>query len=55
MFTLLHDARPLLLNLGEPGDVEVAGWADRVRLLDARYEGPWELPVIGAVSRPPPC
>ena len=52
VFALLHDARPLLLNLGEPGDLECDGWADRVRLLDARYEGPWELPVIGEVSAP---
>ena len=52
VFMLLHDARPLLLNLGEPGAVEVAGWSERVRLLDARYEGLWELPVTGAVSAP---
>jgi hypothetical protein len=54
VFTLLHDARPLLLNFGEPGalDVAVAPWADRIRLVDARYAGLWELPVVGAVSAP---
>lgn len=49
LFTLLHEARPVLLNLGEPGRLEITGWADRVRLVDAAYDGPWELPVIGEV------
>jgi 3-(3-hydroxy-phenyl)propionate hydroxylase len=52
VFELLHDARPVLLNLGHPGDVDVAGWADRVALVDAGYSGAWELPVLGAVSAP---
>ncbi len=52
VFELLHDARPVLLNLGEPGSLDIAPWADRVQLLDAGYDGPWELPVIGAVSAP---
>jgi hypothetical protein len=52
VFTLLHDARPVLLNLGEPGGVDIAPWANRVRAIDAEYAGPWELPVIGAVSAP---
>lgn len=52
LFTLLHAARPVLLNLGEPGSVAIAPWADRVRLIDARYDGPWELPVLGTVSAP---
>jgi 2-polyprenyl-6-methoxyphenol hydroxylase-like FAD-dependent oxidoreductase len=52
VFELLHDARPALLNLGEPGGVDIAPWADRVELIDARYEGEWELPVLGAVTAP---
>jgi len=52
VFTLLHDARPVLLNLGEPGDLDVAPWADRVWLVDAAYEGAWELPVLGEVAAP---
>ena len=52
VFTLLHDARPVLLNLGEPGAFDIAPWADRVRRIDARYAGAWELPVLGAVSGP---
>jgi 3-(3-hydroxy-phenyl)propionate hydroxylase len=52
VFTLLHDARPVLLNLGEPGGLDITPWADRVRLVDAKYGGTWELPVFGAVSAP---
>ena len=52
VFTLLHHARPVLLNLGRPGAFEIAPWADRVRLVDARYGGEWELPVVGAVAAP---
>jgi 3-(3-hydroxy-phenyl)propionate hydroxylase len=51
-FTLLHDARPVLLNLGEPGGVDITRWADRVQRIDARYDGPWELPALGAVTAP---
>jgi 3-(3-hydroxy-phenyl)propionate hydroxylase len=52
VFTLLHDARPVLLNLGEPGGFDIAPWADRVPLIDAKSVGPWELPAIGAVTAP---
>ena len=52
VFTLLHDARPVLLNLGEPGALDIAPWADRVQRVDARYAGAWELPVLGAVAAP---
>jgi 2-polyprenyl-6-methoxyphenol hydroxylase-like FAD-dependent oxidoreductase len=52
VFRLLHGARPVLLNLGEPGALDIAPWADRVRLVDARYGGEWELPVVGAVDAP---
>jgi 2-polyprenyl-6-methoxyphenol hydroxylase-like FAD-dependent oxidoreductase len=52
VFTLLHHGRPVLLNLGEPGAVDIAPWADRVQRVDARYAGLWELPVLGAVSAP---
>lgn len=52
VFALLHDARPVLLNLGEPGAFDIPPWADRVRRVDARYAGVWELPVLGAVSAP---
>jgi 3-(3-hydroxy-phenyl)propionate hydroxylase len=64
VFALLHAARPVLLNLGQAGGFDLAPWADRVRLVDATpaptdhpgndqpNNGPWELPVIGAVPAP---
>jgi 2-polyprenyl-6-methoxyphenol hydroxylase-like FAD-dependent oxidoreductase len=52
VFTLLHDARPLFLNLGEPDAIDIAPWADRVQLVDAEYAGPWELPALGPVTAP---
>src|SRR3954454_16695091 len=52
VFTLLHDARPVLLNLDEPGGFDITPWADRVQLVDAKYVGTWELPAIGAVAAP---
>jgi 3-(3-hydroxy-phenyl)propionate hydroxylase len=52
VYSLLHRARPLLLNLGEPGTFDVGPWADRVQVVDAEHDGPWELPVIGEVDAP---
>ena len=55
VFTLLHDARPVLLNLGEPGGpggFDITPWADRVMSVDAKYAGNWELPVLGQVAAP---
>ncbi|MBX3219052.1 MAG: FAD-dependent monooxygenase [Labilithrix sp.] len=52
VFTLLHDARPVLLHLGEPGALDIAPWAARVKRVDAQYAGAWELPLLGAVAAP---
>lgn len=52
VFKLLHHARPVLLHFGEPEGLDITPWADRVRAIDARYRGSWELPVIGAVPSP---
>jgi hypothetical protein len=52
VFTLLHDARPVLLNFGEPGGIDITPWAERVQLIDAAYVGAWELPALGAVPAP---
>lgn len=51
-FTLLHHARPVLLNFGEPRHLDITPWAARVRLVDAQYPGVWELPVIGTITAP---
>ena len=53
VFALLHDARPVLLNLGEPGGFDISPWANRVRFVDAKHAGVWELPVLGEVAAPP--
>ena len=50
VFSLLHAARPVLLNLGDPGTFDIAPWADRVQLVDAKYAGPWDLPALGPVT-----
>jgi 2-polyprenyl-6-methoxyphenol hydroxylase-like FAD-dependent oxidoreductase len=52
VFELLHDAKPVLLNLGESGGFDIAPWDGRVQLIDAEYDGLWELPVLGAVTAP---
>jgi 3-(3-hydroxy-phenyl)propionate hydroxylase len=52
VFTLLHGARPVLLNLGEPGAFNITPWADRVQVVDAEYGGSWELPALGPVTAP---
>jgi len=51
-FTLLHAARPVLLNFGAPEKLDIAPWADRLRSFDVAYTGEWELPVCGVVSAP---
>jgi 3-(3-hydroxy-phenyl)propionate hydroxylase len=52
VFALLHKARPVLLNLGEPGAFDIGGWADRVETVDAQCEERWELPAVGEVDSP---
>jgi 2-polyprenyl-6-methoxyphenol hydroxylase-like FAD-dependent oxidoreductase len=49
VFSLLHTARPALLNFAAPGSLDSGPWSDRVRLVEAKYDGAWELPVIGIV------
>ena len=52
VFSLLDQARPVLINFGEPGSVDVGVVMGQVRVVDAKYEGPWELPVVGIVPAP---
>ena len=53
VFALLHTARPVLANLGRPGGFDLGPWGDRVRWVEASYDGVWELPVLGRVDPPP--
>ena len=52
LFTLLHGAKPVLLNLGEASGLDIRPWSDRVQAIDASYGGKWDLPVIGTVAAP---
>jgi 2-polyprenyl-6-methoxyphenol hydroxylase-like FAD-dependent oxidoreductase len=52
VFEQMHAARPILLNLGEPGTFDITPWSDRVKPIDATYDGPWTLPVLGDVPAP---
>ena len=52
VFSLLHNARPVLLNFGQSGGFDITPWADRVQVVDAKYVGPWELPALGPVAAP---
>jgi hypothetical protein len=52
VFRLLHHARPMLLNLGEPNAFDMTPWSDRAQLIDGTYSGNWELPGLGTVSAP---
>ncbi|HEY6635925.1 MAG TPA: FAD-dependent monooxygenase, partial [Acidimicrobiia bacterium] len=53
VFSLLHDARGVLLWFGESATFDIGPWADRVRVIEAGYDGDWELPVLGEVTAPP--
>ena len=52
VFDLLHDARPVLLDLGPRNGLQRVARPQRVQLVETRYEGPWELPALGAVPAP---
>jgi 3-(3-hydroxy-phenyl)propionate hydroxylase len=52
VFALLHHARPVLLNFGEPDGFDITPWADRVQLIDASCVDAWELPALGAIPTP---
>jgi len=52
VFSFLHHARPVLLNFGAPLNTDIMLWSNRVQLVDATYNGTWELPVLGEVAPP---
>jgi 2-polyprenyl-6-methoxyphenol hydroxylase-like FAD-dependent oxidoreductase len=52
VFSFLHTAHPVLLNLGAPRAIDIAPWSDRVQYVDATYAGKWELPVLGEIAAP---
>jgi len=52
VFSLFSDARPMLLDLGKPGGLDIGPWAGRVQHVEADFLGEWELPVLGRVAGP---
>jgi 2-polyprenyl-6-methoxyphenol hydroxylase-like FAD-dependent oxidoreductase len=52
VFALLHDARPLLVNFAQPCSLSAHGWSDRIKMVDAKFDGALELPVVGLVATP---
>lgn len=53
VYTLLHQARPLLLDLREGEGLSGQPPDGRVRVVTGRHDGRWELPVVGEVPGPP--
>ncbi|MBR0986932.1 FAD-dependent monooxygenase [Bradyrhizobium liaoningense] len=52
LFSLLQEARGVLVNFVKRGGVAATPWLDRINVVDAGYDGAWELPVIGQVAAP---
>lgn len=52
VFDYMHGGRPLLVSLGEGGDVGGSRPATRVQSVGASFGGRWELPVLGEVPAP---
>jgi len=55
VYSLLHGARPVLLNLGEPGGLDLTPWAGRVQLAEAAYAGRGSCPCWARSPRPRRC
>jgi 3-(3-hydroxy-phenyl)propionate hydroxylase len=52
VFALLREAKPVLLNLGDPDTIDLTGWEGRVQLVQGRSDGPWEIPLLGPILCP---
>jgi len=52
VFSLLHRARPALIQFGAMDVIDTTPRAERVQQVDAKYGGVWELPVLGPVRAP---
>ena len=52
VFTLLHEARGLLLHFGESAPPELAHWGDRLRFVEASPVATFHLPAVGEVGVP---
>ncbi len=52
VYSFLHRAQPVYLNLAEHDSFDISPWADRVQLVHAVYDGIWALPDVGEVIAP---
>jgi len=52
IYTLLREARPLLVDFGAAARGIIAPWEDRVRYVEGACDGPWVIPVLGEVPAP---
>src|SRR5207245_7675723 len=52
VYTLLHHARPVLLNLGALGAIDITPWADPGPLMVSTYARPWALPALSYAPAP---
>ena len=52
VFSFLHKARAVLINFSTPSAIDITPWSGRVQYFDAKYDGKWELPVLGEVTAP---
>ena len=50
LYSLMHDARWLFADFG--AGIDITPWTDRVKRIDAAFDGPWDLPVVGRVKAP---
>jgi len=52
IFTLLHDARGILLKFGQPWAFDISPWAHRVSAIHAEHTAGCDLPVLGEIAVP---
>lgn len=52
VYSLLHTAKPIFLNLKESSDFDIPQSETRILQVNAGYTGPWELPVLGKIDAP---
>ncbi len=53
VYSLLREARPVLVNFGESARGVIVAWENRVRYIEAAQGTSWTLPVLGEVPAPP--
>ena len=52
VYTLLREAKSVVLSSDGAVAIDISPWADRVRLHEVRFADEWELPVLGSVDAP---